>query len=79
MTEEEPMEELDFSPLQEVINDQKKYIEALQDELDDYKASFSTLEREKEDLEDKVKELETDIILRNTALEHIGNLVSDYV
>lgn len=73
------MEELDFNPLQEVIERQQEQIEALTEELDDYKASYATLEREKEDLEDKVTELETDIILRNETLEHIGRLVSEYV
>ena len=73
------MEELDFSPLQEVIKEQEQYIAALTDELDDYKASYATLEREKEDLEDKVTELETDIIVRNAALEQVGRMVSEYV
>lgn len=61
----EPMEEMDFSPLQAVIDNQKGVIEELQERI--------------EELENKVTELESDILDRNDALSQIERLATLYV
>ena len=73
------MEEMDFSPLHATIDEQALRISRLEEELADYKASFTVIEREKEDLEDKVTELETELSERTEALEQIANVVSRHV
>lgn len=61
----EPMEEMDFSPLQAVIEEQAQYIEALKEE--------------KEALEDRLSDLESELANRDDALSQIERLSTLYV
>lgn len=65
MTKEEPMEEMDFEPFQAVIDEQKKYIEALQNEVDSLRKYAEELEKDRDN--------------RDNALLDIEKLVKQYV